>query len=230
MAKNEQVGNTSNVQLRGILLDVLEIAFPPEDVGTDKLSQFYLELHPKEMAKRHGDYNIDTHLIRLFNLSRPYKRIIMTGLHEVAHHIESTLHGESKHQKRFYGYLQQLLITAMSMEIFTKKDLVEDQTNPDPEKLEKFFGKIAYWKVNKIPYKQTKCHIRILNAYEWRDILKGFGYQYLTLEQIWMKEIELVDKELEADALMALGIPKNNIVIQSATEIEADFFYYLVIR
>ncbi|MBC1318427.1 hypothetical protein [Listeria booriae] len=230
MAKTEQVGNTSNIHLRGMLLDVLELAFPPEEIGTDKLSQFYLELHQKEMAKKHGDYNLDTHLIRLFNLSRPYKHIIISGLHELAHHIEATLHGETKHQERFYGYLHQLMLTAMSMEIITKMDAIDEQANPDLDKLEKFFGKIAYWQFNKIPYKQNKCHIRILRAYEWRDILKGFGYSYLTLEQVWMKEFEIANQQVEVDALMALGIPKNNIVIQSATEIEADFFYYLVIR
>lgn len=221
---------TSTLFLRNTLLDVLERAFPSADIGTEKGTHFFLEIHPKESATKHGVYYSDSHLIRLFNLSRPYRHIFITTLHELTHHLENILHGITDHKQRFYTYFHQFLITAMGMGLLEKNDLLTLQDTADLKRLQKQFGNVYSWKIDVIPYKENRLMARIANGYEWRDLLRTFGYSYLALEQIWQREIVADNQLTELAALKAIGIPHDQIVFIACKHVEQDFYYYLVIR
>ena len=77
---------------------------------------FTLTLIPDENEKAHGDYNIQTHEIRIYNaINKNREHLFATGIHEVCHHIEFTLHGDTGHGTRFYNYLYDLFCTAIDM-------------------------------------------------------------------------------------------------------------------
>lgn len=95
------------------LKNLARLAFPDIE-GQDS---FTLTLLPEENLNAHGDYNIKTQAIRIYNaINKNREHLFATGIHEVCHHIEFTMFGDTGHGTRFYGLLYDLFCTALDME------------------------------------------------------------------------------------------------------------------
>ena len=64
--------------------------------------KFYVECVDKDMKSYHGVYNIRTHHIKVVNLYRDDASIVATTIHELAHHVDNMLRGDTDHSKEFY--------------------------------------------------------------------------------------------------------------------------------
>ncbi|MDT0067306.1 hypothetical protein QJV38_14090 [Listeria cossartiae subsp. cayugensis] len=224
----ELKGNYSNLEIKTILNDVLQYAFPSNTHPLEKLQQFFVEYQRKE-AKNAGDYNADLHRIRIFNLSRDSKEILLTALHDLSHHIEYTFYGESAHRERFYTYYHNVLVTAVGMKLLAKMDLNLISVK-ELEKLEKFHGPVVYWKIPEISYKDNIFYLDVKNGYEFRDVLKDWGYKYLSFEEVWRGEFNRDTVWEEKSELNELGIEDKSICVHHAVDFQTSFVYYLVIR
>ncbi|EGY4491820.1 hypothetical protein JSY98_002873 [Listeria monocytogenes] len=224
----ELKGNYSNLEIKTILNDVLQYAFPSNTHPLEKLQQFFVEYQRKE-AKNAGDYNADLHRIRIFNLSRDSKEILLTALHDLSHHIEYTFYGESAHRERFYTYYHNVLVTAVGMKLLAKMDLNLISVK-ELEKLEKFHGPVVYWKIPEISYKANIFYLDVKNGYEFRDVLKDWGYKYLSFEEVWRGEFNRDTVWEEKSELNELGIEDKSICVHHAVDFQTSFVYYLVIR
>ncbi|WP_270996114.1 hypothetical protein [Listeria seeligeri] len=224
----EQNGNNSNLEIKTLLNDVLKYAFPDKSHPLEKLQQFYVECQRKEI-KKDGDYQADYHRIRIFNLSRDSKEIILTALHDLSHHIEYVFYGESAHKDRFYTYYHNLLVTAVGMKVLGKLDL-SLLAEKEKEKLEKIHGPIVYWKIPQISYKNNIFYLEVKDGYEFKDVLKDWGYKYFQLEEVWRGEFTSDTVWEEKAELNEIGVKDSNISVRNAVDFHASFVYYLVIR
>ncbi|MCD2208579.1 hypothetical protein [Listeria booriae] len=221
-------GNTSNIEMKNLLNDVLLYAFPKDSHPIEKLQQFYVEYQRKE-GKKNGDYQADFHRIRIFNLSRDSRSILLSSLHDLAHHIEVTFYGETAHKERFYMYYHNLLVTAMGMNILNKSDLIL-LDEKEKEKLEKYHEMVRYWQIPKIAYKEDTFYLDVRNGYPFRKLLREWGYKYLPLEELWRGEFNKDSVWQEKAELIDYGVPEKEILVYHATDIQMSFVYYLVIR
>lgn len=226
--RKQAESNANNVELKQLLNDILAYAFPEKSHPLEKLQQFYVEFQRKE-SKKDGDYQADFKRIRVFNLSRDSKSLILTALHDLSHHIEMTFFGETAHKERFYLYYHNLLITAVGMRIIRKEDLFYIHEK-ELEKLQKFHGLIRYWEVPEVAYKKGVYYIDVSEGYAYRETLKSWGYRYMALEEIWRGTFEEDTVWLEKGELIELGLSPKQIYVHQAADYQTRFIYYLVIR
>ncbi|WP_088816452.1 hypothetical protein [Listeria goaensis] len=221
-------GNASNIEMHQLLTAILENAFPGQTHPIEKLCQFYVEFHRKEGTKD-GDYQADYKKIRINNLSREANQILITALHDLAHHIEMTFFGETAHKERFYSYYHNLLVTAMGMKLLNLFD-IRNMEEKQLEKLQKNHGLLGYWKIPQFTYKKGQFYIDVSRGWSNRETLKCWGYRYLPLEEIWRAEFHESVVWHEKAELVESGVLEKNIMVYPANQFEFSAMYYLVIR
>lgn len=131
------------------------------------------------------------------NLERDTKTILKTSIHEIAHNMEYSLHGNTGHTKRFYLIYRNLLETAIRLGLFDYDDI---KTLYDIQKLTKTCGSIVA-EYGSLSYLiDNKSIIKVNKSFAIKDILKQRGYAYNKLEQNWVKEMDtsLIDEEVKS--------------------------------
>lgn len=76
----------------------------------------------------------------MVNLERGTAHVVCTAIHELAHHCEFCMHGQTGHSKRFYEVYSRLLEEALGRGLITL-DLIEDKW--DVQKLQKRVGQLS---------------------------------------------------------------------------------------
>ncbi|MGP9043210.1 hypothetical protein [Cytobacillus kochii] len=205
------------------MCDVVEEAYSTHD-SVKKFTKFYINIIQKEMKTVHGRYYPEKKLIEVFNMSRPDSHIVITTLHEVAHHIDYCLRGTSDHQLEFYTVFKHLLMAAMGMGIIKKEDLDTSKDNQDKVRLIKHFGEIEEWEITQVNYKPKEHVIRVKNSYHIREQLSSRGYKYSKEYQAW----EIVRNNIEEEMEFLLNLTsKNDIEIYESKMLSFDTFYYI---
>lgn len=125
-------------EVRGLVEEIIDATYPRQ--GT---KDFTVEFLAKRDKKAHGDYSRDTAHIRIFNsFGKPKEHLIATLLHEVAHHVEYVLHGDTGHTERFYDIMHTLFSEAIDRDLidyFAVRKLKEINST-DIAKMEEYFG------------------------------------------------------------------------------------------
>lgn len=111
------------IKIKNILCDVLDYAYPDSD-KLGEYKRFYVEMINETRKGFHGDYHGMTHHIRIYNLYRDEASIVVTTLHELAHHVDHVNRGKLDHGKEFYAVYKQLLHTALNMHLFDKEQFI----------------------------------------------------------------------------------------------------------
>ncbi len=96
----------------------------------------------KDTKSFHGSYNIETKKARIGNLSRPPEHVLITSLHEAAHHCEMQMTGQTGHQKSFYTIYNQLMIQAIEMGLFSYESAKKITDSSSVRELEKYCGSL----------------------------------------------------------------------------------------
>lgn len=87
------------IKIKNILCDVLDYAYPDSD-KLGEYKRFYVEMINETRKGFHGDYHGMTHHIRIYNLYRDDASIVVTTLHELAHHVDHVNRGEIRPWQR----------------------------------------------------------------------------------------------------------------------------------
>lgn len=213
-------------RLYRILKDIIDVAYP--ETENTNFKKFYIDIIPKEMKSKHGEYNPKEKKIKIYNLSRPSEHIITTAIHEVSHHIDCYLRNSSDHSKEFYEIMYKLLVAAIGMGIINKDAISTEVDSKDKDRLVKYFGDIDTWEIQNVKYKNDIKTFKVTNCFDIKDKLKARGYRYVATEQCWIKDIAIDCAEEEKSFLKSI-IDMENVKIVSANEINIQVFYYICV-
>lgn len=209
-------------QYHYVLLKLAKETFPDK-----KILPFKIKVHAKEMKTRHGDYMPSERTIRIFNLSRNVQYVIKTALHELAHHCEYSIYGETGHSKRFYEVFKQLLEVAIPYGIVDYDVLRTQQDSNDIKMLEKHFGYMDTVAKTTVP---MEGHVvKVANSYPIKDALSGNKYFYNGVERMWCKIIE-TDEALEQEKEWLRGYTnESNISVNPVFDLTFKAVYYMFV-
>ena len=187
-----------------LLNDLVEYAYP-HSPKQKAYKAFYVEYIDKEFKSKHGDYNTKNKHIRIFNLSRTEDQLVVTSIHELAHHINfvnDTSHSFEPHGQEFYKVYKKLLFTALDMVLFNKWQFIN--ATADASDSRKVKRMLEEYRPHPINYKQDVKLIQVFYAYEIRKNLQKHGYKYNSVLKSWEKETEnLLDETAFLDSMEA---------------------------
>ena len=180
------------LQIKHLLNSIVDNAYS----GSKKIEdykKFYVTMIDKDYKSKHGDYERKTHKIRVFNLYRDDNLIIVTTIHELAHHIDTVNRSMSNHDDQFYKVYKTLLYTSLDMGIFSKEEFKKAVS--DSSDRNKVVKMIAGYKPHDIGFKKGIKKVICHNAYYERNTLKDRGFTYNSVNRTWEKEVP--EEELE---------------------------------
>lgn len=173
-----------------LLNDLVEYAYP-HSPKQKAYKAFYVEYIDKEFKSKHGDYNTKNKHIRIFNLFRTEDQLVVTSIHELAHHINfvnDTSHSFEPHGQEFYKVYKKLLFTALDMGLFNKWQFIN--ATADASDSRKVKRMLEEYRPYPIDYKKDMKLIQVFRAYEIRKNLQKHGYKYNSVLKSWEKETE----------------------------------------
>lgn len=173
-----------------LLNDLVEYAYP-HSPKQKAYKAFYVEYIDKEFKSKHGNYNTKNKHIRIFNLSRTEDQLVVTSIHELAHHINfvnDISHSFEPHGQEFYKVYKKLLFTALDMGLFNKWQFINATADAgDSRKVKRM---LEEYRPHPIDYKKDMKLIQVFRAYEIRKNLQKHGYKYNSVLKSWEKETE----------------------------------------
>ena len=177
-------------RIKILLNNLVEYAYP-HSPKQKAYKAFYIEYIDKEFKSKHGDYNTKNKHIRIFNLSRTEDQLVVTSIHELAHHINfvnDTSHSFEPHGQEFYKVYKKLLFTALDMGLFNKWQFIN--ATADASDSRKVKRMLEEYRPYPIDYKKDMKLIQVFRAYEIRKNLQKHGYKYNSVLKSWEKETE----------------------------------------
>lgn len=174
-------------KVKKVLNDLIEKTYAGNEL-LDRYQKFYVEMIDKNLKSKHGDYNERTHHIRVFNLYRDDASIIVTTIHELAHHIDTVNRGKSDHGTCFYKEYTQLLYAALDMNLFSKDQFLS--ATRDASDSRKVAVIIDCYMPKESEYKKNKRFVAVKNAYAIKNELRSNGYAFNRLNKFWEKEVD----------------------------------------
>lgn len=170
----------NNFQIYEIFKKLIEETYPNK-----RIPHFFVELVDKNLKSKHGHYESKKRKILIFNLGRSFPFVLATTTHEVAHHVENMLEGDTGHSKIFYKYLKELHEKAIELGYYTYDDIKDKW---DVTKMVKHHGVIDVKYASTNDNYENKRIIKVFNSFSYKDLLKKRNYQYNKLEKCWSKE------------------------------------------
>lgn len=183
-------------QLKQMLDDLVDYTFA-EDSKLRSYHAFYIEVLDKNYKGRHGDYNFHNRHIRLMNTYRNENKLIITAVHELAHHINHMQGNTDIHGKGFYANYEKLLHGTLDMGLVKKEEWLEAHREKHDSQSENKVQRIIESYIPKnAEYKAGKIKITVYGAYDIKDELKTKGYTFNKIVKGW--EIELEESDSDA--------------------------------
>ena len=177
--------------IKKILDDIIDVAYPGQG---RRFKGYKLYLTTEEKSTYSGVYYEKEHKIEIYNMSLGVRHVAKCCLHELSHHIDTILNGTSGHQKPFYEAYTKLIYASLDMGILTPEDF-EDFWSRDRNKVKKIVEKYEPHPVDYVlPVEKI---IKVKNCYDKKTQLKENGYIWNNIEQVWEKELEDEDKEIQ---------------------------------
>lgn len=216
---------TLAVQLKRQMNDIIDVAYQNKSSAVKgQLKRFTIYCTDEMQKTRLGTCRFKkedkTSFIRIFAMGNEgYKEILVTTMHEVSHHVDYSLRGESGHDAPFYLAHKKLLFAAFDMGILTKDDVVNSGSNArNRNKLAKMMDE---YQPNPVSYKQDTAQVFAYNAYPVKNALKARGYQWNGLDMAWVLETKETSVDAEKELLLSLGLKETEIKIISSNAVVA---------
>ncbi|MGG5319205.1 hypothetical protein [Enterococcus sp. AZ163] len=199
----------ANNTLKRLFVGMLQETFKE----SESYSDFKVAIVSKEIKSKFGRYTPNDRMIEVFNLSRKSTSVLITGIHELAHHVEFMETGEKTHKKSFYSYYHQLLLTGLRLGLISVEDLKYSATDsPDLSKLEEWYGDIDSWKFSK--KRDSEAYIVVFNCFNEKDDLKQRGYTYFPHNKSWRKKFQNVQEAEKERKLLLFTLHLNELNIK----------------
>lgn len=189
----------------------------------EEIPKFWLELISKE-TDCSSKYFSKINKIKIFNLSREYKNILITGIRELAHHSNYYIYGGRGYDSTFYLSYKELLEKSIEMG-FLSYDYIKNNLD------EKNWNSIIV-KAGSIENKELKNNsdlilIKIRSSFNEKEKLVKNNYLFNRINSCWEKIIENGNKEKEYSFLKEI-ILEENIFIEKIDVSNFSPVYYLV--
>lgn len=129
--------NTYEDELKEALNDIVS-----EYGDNPEYKNFKLLTSHKEMKTKHGDYNLENKIIRIYNMVNiSREHFVGTAIHELSHHIENVDTGNSGHSKNFYTIYKKLVDIAIKKGVIDYQQMRNEKVidTSDISQLEKYF-------------------------------------------------------------------------------------------
>lgn len=207
-------------RIKAALNSVIKRTFPKE-----KIEPLEIEFMNQETKSIHGTYNVKEKKARIGNLSRPPAHVLITTLHEAAHHCEYQMTGQTGHQRSFYMIYNQLMTTAIEMGLFTYETATEVTDSTSIRQLKRYCGPITMKPNPDKKYKKGKCLIYVFDGYSQRKTLAERGYHFNSRAKAWEKELLKEKEQSEKQYLKTLS---DSITVWT-TEDMLDLTIYAII-
>lgn len=188
-------------QLKQMLNDLVYYVYK-DDPRLKAYKAFYIEVVDKKYKGRHGDYNHALKRIRLMNTYRDENKLIITSIHELAHHINHMQGNSDIHGKGFYANYEKLLHGTLDMGLVKKEDWLkakhECRDSRSENKVERI---IKAYKPKDSGYKAGKTKFTVYGAYDYKEDLKEKGFTYNKIVKGWEKETDESEYKIIQDYL-----------------------------
>lgn len=212
--------------IKGTLDTVLRYTYPDT---YQKYLSYFLRIRSKELKSKHAHYIRKERMIELFNLSREPRFLLITCLHEVAHHVEYEDLGESDHAEPFYQRLYELYLTAVGLNLLELLDVTEETDARDYSELRTCFGDVLNWEVPTIKDMEKRMVI-VKDGRSFRNILKNRSYHWFIVSQTWQKELNTLEEaEREVQFFLAYS-SLDNLLIRPVISPTFLSYYYIGIE
>ena len=176
-------------QLKQMLNDLVDYTFA-DDPKLKAYRSFYIEVVTKDYKGRHGDYTPSTRHIRLMNTYRDENKLIITSVHELAHHINHMQGNTDVHGKGFYANYEKLLHGTLDMGLVKKEEwLAAHEECHDSQSENKVQRMIERYQPKNAGYKAGKTKFTVYDAFDVKEELKEKGFKFNKIVKGW--EIEL---------------------------------------
>lgn len=193
-----KIDNWTNIRVKKLLNDIVDHAYP-NDPKSRLLKGFYIEIFDDKLKTFHGDYNLETRSIRICNLYRNDTMLVVTAIHELAHHVDYIRRGLTNHDDHFYAVFKVLLYAGLDMRLFSKEKYL--QTRRDAKDYNKVVRILERYHGKDSQYKKDIVVVSVQNGYDIRSQLKGNGFSFNGKDKSWEKEIPVVQLG-ECEALL----------------------------
>lgn len=218
--KGEYHMDALEYRIKSALNSVIRKTFPKEQI-----EPLDIEFMNQETVSIHGTYQVKTKKARIGNLSRPPAHVLITSLHEAAHHCEYQMTGQTGHQRSFYMIYNQLMTTAIEIGLFTYEMAEKVTDSASIRQLKRYCGPITIKANPDKKYKKGKCLIYVFDGYSQRKLLSDRGYHFNSRAKAWEKEIL---KENEKEEVKYIKSLSENITIWTTDDM-LDLTIYAII-
>jgi hypothetical protein len=214
--------NTLDKRIKRIMDDIIDVAYADvEGPMRLPLHTYTIEIMPKEVKSSSGMYNSQTKHIQVYNARLGQRHMAKCCIHELSHHIDQMLHGNTGHQAPFYEAYARLAYAAIDMGILTVDDFYHDTWSSDQNKVRRIMDAYVPHAIDyTLPSDEIIC---VKNCYEQREHLKAAGYRWNSIEQVWEKQID--DESAEVSFLASIGC--REYYKQSASEMHVSAITYI---
>ena len=178
-------------RLKQTLNDLIDYVYP-DDERRRTYKAFFIEVTNKDLKSKNGEYNKKNQLIRLFNTNRRNEnKLVVTAIHEVAHHINSMQGNTDIHGPGFYKNYERLLHGALDMRLFTKSEWFSAYEEiRDSQSENKVQQMLLRYRPKETGYKAGLKKITVYDGYELKEQLKEMGFSFNKIVKGWELEIE----------------------------------------
>jgi hypothetical protein len=204
-------------QLRSALVHIGQDAFPARP-----MPPFDICLLAKNPRTKFGHYHLKKREIVVYHLYRPIKAIIITSLHEVAHHLEYLAYGKTGHRKRFYSHYKSVVEATVRLDYLPEDGLAS--IDDDIKLLEKNVGKLSVF-CTAAGARRSDDHtgfIKIGSCSRQHECrLKDMGFERDVVMKLWFLKVTPLTVTGVTRELITF-ISKESISIQGNREIVLD--------
>lgn len=177
-------------EIKNTLTDLIKNCY--QDLPLEKINnyiRFYIKLENRTLKSYLGKYKPKKRTIYLYNIKNESNTsVIVTLLHELAHHIDHMNRNKSNHDNYFYNIHIELLCTAFDMKIITYEEfMIHSSKAQNIAKLKRMIEKINYPSIAKdLDYKKDYLWLIASNQNNHKtDDLKSMGFKYNPYIRKW---------------------------------------------
>ena len=207
--KNNYV--TAAIKYKKQMDDIIDVAYCNHP-RLYQMKRFKVTCITREYATRLGDcchQEDGSSLIRLMNIEgRSWDNIMLTLIHEIGHHIDTALRGESNHDEQYFDVYVRLLFAAFDMGIITEERVLDFKKSESLYKEKLALYVLRYKQLIQDPLNDI-CQIIITGGFDIKDQLKESGYIWQPAAHYWMKEVPSFDKDTEVSYLNSIGLEED---------------------
>lgn len=215
------------VRLKQQMNDIIDVAYRERsEAQIRQFKRFTISCMDKEFKSKNGDcrhMSDKSSQIRIAKLEcAPYRAILLTTIHEVSHHIEFSMRGESGHSSEFYKVHLELLFAAFDMGILSKEDVLNSgSTSRSLNRVIIKRNMLDSYVPHPTDYKQNVVQVFVYNCFAIKDILKSRGYKWNKLDSAWVLETTNSKIDSEKEFLLENNIKEADIKIIASSAVVA---------